>query len=139
MPIPNQLILTDAGTTAVNGTYTKGADMDGSAAWYKEDYRIRKLSAFGNAAWVVQEIVGGEGSAYPYMQVAGPPFMWPPAGTVPDSPVGLTLQVNGSTEPPPVIAAGGGSDPITERNNKYATATETGAKRFRRLLALGYV
>lgn len=29
--------------------------------------------------------------------------------------------------------------PIEERNNKYATATETGEKRFRRLFALGYV
>jgi hypothetical protein len=31
------------------------------------------------------------------------------------------------------------NDPIAERDAKYATATESGAKRFRRLLALGYV
>lgn len=31
------------------------------------------------------------------------------------------------------------SDPVTLRNNKYATATEDGAHRFRRMLALGYV
>ena len=30
-------------------------------------------------------------------------------------------------------------DPITERDNKYATATEAGAVRFRRLVGLGYV
>lgn len=30
-------------------------------------------------------------------------------------------------------------DPVTQRDAKYATATESGAKRFRRLLALGYV
>jgi hypothetical protein len=31
------------------------------------------------------------------------------------------------------------TDPITLRNNKYATATESGAVRFRRLVSLGYV
>jgi hypothetical protein len=31
------------------------------------------------------------------------------------------------------------SDPITVRNNKYATATEAGAVRFRRLVSLGYI
>jgi hypothetical protein len=30
-------------------------------------------------------------------------------------------------------------DPVAQRDAKYATATESGAKRFRRLLALGYV
>jgi hypothetical protein len=32
-----------------------------------------------------------------------------------------------------------GSDPVAERNAKYATLTEAGSARFRRLFALGYV
>lgn len=47
--------------------------------------------------------------------------------------VGMTMRGLGGSQPPPQ------TDPIALRDAKYATATETGAKRFRRLVSLGYV
>lgn len=51
--------------------------------------------------------------------------------------------VTGVGQPPIILGGSGGggdlSDPITNRNDKYSTATEAGAVRFRRLVNLGYV
>jgi len=45
----------------------------------------------------------------------------------------------GAPGTPPTSIVAYIDDPITLRNNKYATANESGANRFRRLNSLGYV
>jgi hypothetical protein len=56
MSLPNQIIVSGATNFAdANGTYTKGADINGFAAWYKENAKINAGLA---SQWIITPLEG---------------------------------------------------------------------------------
>jgi hypothetical protein len=67
--LPNEIIVTDAGTATVNGIYTKGADQNQNAAWYKDNQtQIFSFGPFAGGSinkWQISGIpVSSGGSDY---------------------------------------------------------------------------
>lgn len=125
------LIVSGAGITAANGTYTKyvAEDATGYSRWSNDNGFSIYHGDPGNDYWFILQ-----GSTPKYRTVANST----------DCPVGLTWELMpfGSPTPPaPTVTAGSAPvvDPIAARNAKYSTATESGSARFRRLVSLGYV
>jgi hypothetical protein len=104
------------------------------------------LETEGQPAGLDARIYGiiGEGSTSLVAELAYLPYVLSYANDLSDVQIsdwsmieinGMTMQgLGGESEPPPSP-----SDRIALRDAKYATATETGTKRFRRLVSLGYV
>ena len=130
----NAVIVSGSSYDILNGTYIEDGivngknkyskDSDNYIFWY-DDGEI----AFG---WVIQN--------------DGPPSSW---GSVYDSGdnVEFPWEVEtwtdyynyGAPTLTPIDTSAPSTDPIAQRDAKYATATESGSARFRRLVALGYV
>ena len=135
MSLPNQIIVSGAGTAAANGTYTKGADQYGFASWYKDGAQIFNGSAGPQRRWYIygDPLVGGGPGANNWYQNTTDA-----TGVL--SPVGLTFENAGNgTLPAPSVTAPASPSPVEERNAKYATENESGDVRFKRLFSLGYL
>lgn len=52
MTVPNELVMTGAGSSVVNTTYTRGEDVNGMPAWYSEE----SLSLQLNDTWVIKDV-----------------------------------------------------------------------------------
>lgn len=142
------IVVSGAGTAAVNGTYvpyTTDTRLGGPKTG--QLYTIWTKDGLNSNPRI--EVVGSDPGTW---AITGIPFPVAKIYDAPDGsygdtdcPVGLTWSAGpfGSNPAPTVTGisggGGGGLDPIAERNAKYATATESGAIRFRRLHALGYV
>ena len=125
------LIVSGAGITAANGTYTRSVaeDANGYSRWANEDGFSIIHGDPGNDYWFI-------------LQSSMPRYRTTADST--DCPIGFVWELmpfGGPTPPAPTVTAGSTPvvDPIAERNAKYSTATEPGSARFRRLVALGYV
>ena len=113
MAIPNTLILSDAGTASVNGTYTKGADQNGKSAWYKDGFQIFAAAPYAGGSlqnWIISgvpAVLGGPGLNIYYSTLGIP------VEEVGDSPAGRTFNLGVGSNPVPTIAegSGGGSEP----------------------------
>lgn len=55
MAVPNELVMTEAGTSDVNTIYTRGEDVNGMPAWYSDN----SLSLQLNDTWVIKDIETG--------------------------------------------------------------------------------
>lgn len=138
MSLPNQIIVSGAGTTAVNGTYTKGADQNGRAAWYKDDIQLFASTVYGGSLqnWIISgtPYIGGGPENNTYYTTSGISV------EIIESPVGLSFTLSTGQAPAPTVTAATPLplSPVEERNEKYAVEGEDGEKRFKRLFSLGY-
>lgn len=122
------LIVTGAGTTDINGTYNKVSDT--LYTQVEGTYQLQKAEVTEFDLWTFR-FIGGEGPPWYRSQTLNE-IICPADG-------GPYIAIAGTAPVPTVSLGESNIDPITARNNKYATATEEGAHRFRRLHALGYV
>lgn len=160
---PNQILVSGSSTSYVNGVYTKSetTGFEGSPIYIHTTAWVPPEGASGpGMAYLAPSIV---------LEAGGPTRFWRIyfAAPAPWSPLLILIYSHtsnqvvpsetwpgewpGDNTTDPVIAWAGqpllsiteyippANDPVTLRNNKYATATESGANRFRRLLSLGYV
>jgi hypothetical protein len=117
MSLPNQLIVSGAGTADVNGTYTKGADIGGRSAWNLDsnnDISLFIASAGFSLAYAIRRFSGAQEYFYVTDLFSSADF--------PESPVGITLNIGtnpltGSSvsgaAPAPTVAAAAPATVIT--------------------------
>lgn len=112
--LPNQLIVSGAGSASVNGTYSIGVDQNQRAAWYKDGFQLFASASFAGGSvrnWIISGtpyISGGPGANTYYFATVSASLI---------SPVGLTFLAG---------AVGSSPAPVIQNTHTHAIADITG-------------